>query len=53
MPLFFFLSGLFLFRSGAKSLSAFTSEKLGTIVYPYFIWSVINIMIVSPAQREY
>ena len=39
----------FFFDRGLSHLRvAFTSEKLGTIVYPYFIWSVINIMIMLP-----
>lgn len=43
MPLFFFLSGLFfvssLSKRGGKGLVA---SKLGTIVYPYIIWSLIQ-----------
>jgi fucose 4-O-acetylase-like acetyltransferase len=45
MPLFFFLSGLFLFRSNSKSWVEFASDKLRTIAYPYFVWSVITGMI--------
>src|SRR5262249_24139865 len=45
MPLFFFLSGLFLFRSTEKPWGAFVSDKLRTIAYPYFIWSSITIVI--------
>jgi fucose 4-O-acetylase-like acetyltransferase len=43
MPLFFFLSGLFFFKSfetrGAKGLLA---SKLDTIAYPYVIWSLLQ-----------
>jgi fucose 4-O-acetylase-like acetyltransferase len=43
MPLFFFLSGLFfvssLSKRGGKGLVV---SKLGTIVYPYIIWSLIQ-----------
>ena len=43
MPLFFFLSGLFLAQSSAKSSGAFVSDKLRTIAYPYFVWSIITL----------
>ena len=39
MPLFFFISGLFLFRA---------AEKLQTLAYPYFVWSVITLTIKTP-----
>jgi len=43
MPLFFFLSGLFFVSSfckrGGKNL---VGSKLGTIVYPYILWSLIQ-----------
>ncbi|KXJ49252.1 MAG: hypothetical protein AXW17_11400, partial [Colwellia sp. Phe_37] len=43
MPLFFFLSGLFFISSlskrGAKGL---VLSKLGTIMYPYILWSFIQ-----------
>jgi fucose 4-O-acetylase-like acetyltransferase len=45
MPLFFFLSGLFLIRSTEKPWGAFVSDKLRTIAYPYFVWSVITVVI--------
>lgn len=48
MPLFFFLSGLFLTRSTRKTLATFVTEKLSTIAYPYFVWSVITILIKAP-----
>src|SRR5208282_5215739 len=44
MPLFFFLSGLFLFRSTAKPWLEFVSDKLRSIAYPYFLWSVITLI---------
>jgi fucose 4-O-acetylase-like acetyltransferase len=57
MPLFFFLSGLFLSRSTEKPWGAFVSDKLRTIAYPYFIWSVITVVIKAPlgqiANRPY
>ena len=45
MPLFFILSGLFLFRSKEKPWGAFVLDKLRTIAYPYFVWSVITMLI--------
>jgi fucose 4-O-acetylase-like acetyltransferase len=45
MPLFFFLSGLFLFRSTSKSWRDFACDKLRTLVYPYFVWSVVTLII--------
>ncbi len=43
MPLFFFLAGLFVQRSIAKGASAFLRDKVLTLVYPYFLWSIISI----------
>jgi fucose 4-O-acetylase-like acetyltransferase len=43
MPLFFFLSGLFLFRSKQKPWPDFVSDKLRTLAYPYFVWSGITL----------
>lgn len=45
MPLFFFISGLFIERSASKSLKAFLVNKLLTIAYPYFIWSILQELI--------
>ena len=45
MPLFFFLSGLFLFRSTTKPWLEVASDKLRTIAYPYFVWSVITLLV--------
>jgi len=51
MPLFFFLSGLFLFRSTAKPWTEFAGDKIRTIAYPYFVWSVITLMIKAALGR--
>jgi len=46
MPLFFFLSGLFLFQSVTKSsLRWFISDKVRMIAYPYVVWSIITIFL--------
>ncbi len=42
MPLFFFVSGLFIQRSAQRGWSEFAGRKLGAIVYPYVIWSLIQ-----------
>ena len=48
MPLFFFLSGLFLVRSAEKPWLKFITEKIRTLAYPYFVWSVITILVKTP-----
>ena len=42
MPLFFFVAGLFVWSSLAKGRKRFVAEKLTTVVYPYFLWSLIE-----------
>src|SRR5947208_16409685 len=42
MPLFFFLSGIWLARTSAKPFSQFARQRIGTLVYPYFLWSSIQ-----------
>jgi len=42
MPLFFFISGLFIERSASKNLNKFVVNKLQTIAYPYFVWSIVQ-----------
>ena len=41
MPLFFFLSGLMAEKSLKKGNKPFFISKLWTIVYPYFLWSIL------------
>ena len=48
MPLFFFLSGLFLFRSTFKAWPMLIWDRFRTIAYPYFIWSVVIVVIKTP-----
>ena len=48
MPLFFFLSGLFLSRSATKPFLEFARDKVRTIAYPYFVWSLIVLLIKTP-----
>ncbi len=42
MPLFFFLSGLFVQRSTRRSVAEFTLDKAAVLVYPYFVWSILQ-----------
>ncbi|HHS9855093.1 TPA: acyltransferase family protein [Klebsiella quasipneumoniae subsp. quasipneumoniae] len=43
MPLFFFLSGLFLMKSFlVRGLRIFIFNKVDTILFPYVIWSIIQ-----------
>jgi len=42
MPVFFLLSGLFIEGSVAKPFGRFLDGKLRTIMYPYFVWSVLQ-----------
>ena len=45
MPLFFFLSGLFISKTLKLSYSDFLSSRLKAIAYPYFMWSTIQSLI--------
>ncbi len=43
MPLFFFLSGLFFYKSfSKKGASKLIFSKIDTVFYPYVIWSVLQ-----------
>lgn len=46
MPLFFFLSGLFVEHSfNKRGAKRFLADKLGSIAYPYVIWSVLQMSV--------
>ncbi len=46
MPLFFFLTGLFIAKSAEKNtLAHFVFDKLATLAYPYFVWSIVTILL--------
>ncbi|MEH2159826.1 MAG: acyltransferase family protein [Nostoc sp.] len=52
MPLFFFISGLFVQRSlSTKPLGDFVSSKIAVIVYPYFLWSVLYSLLLIFVSR--
>jgi len=40
VPLFFFLSGLFIRRSARRSVTDFVVDKTAVVLYPYFVWSI-------------
>lgn len=42
MPLFFFLSGIFVAESLGKGTRRFWTAKLATLIYPYFLWSLLQ-----------
>lgn len=42
MPLFFFLSGLFLSESARRGASGLIASKIDTILYPYVLWSLLQ-----------
>jgi fucose 4-O-acetylase-like acetyltransferase len=41
MPLFFFLSGLFIWPSLERGRRAFLKDRALTVLYPYLLWSLI------------
>jgi len=42
MPLFFFVSGLFIGKSVQKNAWPFIKDKLAGIAYPYVLWTIIH-----------
>lgn len=42
MPVFFFLSGMFVEQRLQKGIPGFFAKLLATIVWPYFLWSVLQ-----------
>jgi colanic acid biosynthesis glycosyl transferase WcaI len=42
MPAFFFASGLFAARSVRKGIGPFVGNKVGTLIYPYVIWTAVQ-----------
>ena len=51
MPLFFFISGLFIYRSASKPLKDFLVDKLQVIAYPYLVWSVLQTIFQAVGSR--
>jgi fucose 4-O-acetylase-like acetyltransferase len=52
MPLFFFLSGLFVARGAQRSAGNFFGSKLRTIVYAYFLWAILQCLCVALAGQN-
>ena len=42
MPAFFFISGLFAYRSASRPAGSYLLTKARTIVWPYVVWSVLQ-----------
>jgi fucose 4-O-acetylase-like acetyltransferase len=42
MPLFFFLAGMFVARSAHRTFRDYFLNKASVIVYPYFLWSILE-----------
>jgi fucose 4-O-acetylase-like acetyltransferase len=49
MQLFFFLAGLFVERAVARGAVRFANDKAWTIIYPYFLWSIVSITLAAAA----
>lgn len=49
MPTLMFLSGMLLNRSLAKPLPVYLTGKLRHIAWPWFLWSLLNLVIMQPA----
>jgi len=47
MPLFFFISGLFVLESLSRGKYAYIYDKVIYIYYPYMLWSIVSIIIAS------
>jgi fucose 4-O-acetylase-like acetyltransferase len=52
MPLFFVLSGLHVERSLRRGAAGYLASKLQTIVYPYFLWSLVQGLVLLFASGE-
>ncbi|WP_420137402.1 acyltransferase family protein [Sphingomonas sp.] len=50
MPLFFLLSGLFVPGQIARDRRRFAWRQIGSIVWPYFLWSIIQITVLYLAS---
>ena len=51
MPIFFFVCGLLIQPAASKPLKDFIIDKLKTIAYPYFVWSIIQGVLVLTAFK--
>lgn len=47
MPLFFFMSGMFVRSTLKKPLAAFLADKGKTLAYPYFLWSILYLILAA------
>lgn len=52
MPLFFILSGLFVAKSlGKRTMEKLVANKFSILLYPYFVWSVIQVTLQIALSR--
>lgn len=51
MPLFFFISGLLADRAVQSEVVPWVNKMLRTIVYPYFIWSILQTLLQMAASN--
>jgi fucose 4-O-acetylase-like acetyltransferase len=51
MPLFFFLSGLFVAKSARRPAWEFLTHKARTILYPYVVWTILQAAMASLAPQ--
>lgn len=52
MPLFFFVSGMFIARSVKKETWKFVADKLAVVVYPYLLWQTIQFAIAKASGAK-
>lgn len=45
LAIFFLVSGLFISRSLERPIKAFMAKRLQTLVYPYFLWSILMLVL--------
>lgn len=51
MPLLMLLAGLFLDRALRKGVAPFMQSKLGQVVWPFLVWTVISLVLTGEAGR--
>jgi fucose 4-O-acetylase-like acetyltransferase len=55
MPLFFFLSGIFLWRSLERDRAGFLRDRWWQLVYPYLLWASVSVclkLMVGPRAND-
>ena len=52
MPLFFFISGLLADRAVQSEVVPWVNKMLRTIIYPYFVWSILQTLLQMAASNS-